>query len=77
VVVVAEPTSPLPPAQVEAIRLYMTEPRADKKKGKLIVLAGAPVRPKGKVIRTGLEGLLLEFNVRLGDRVVVGRESKI
>jgi hypothetical protein len=75
VVVIAEPTAPLSEPQVAALRAYMTEGRGGKK-GKLVVLAGAQFDPAGRVIRTGLEKLLAEFNVRLGDRVIVGTEDE-
>ncbi|VTR99422.1 ABC-type uncharacterized transporter OS=Singulisphaera acidiphila (strain ATCC BAA-1392 / DSM 18658 / VKM B-2454 / MOB10) GN=Sinac_5949 PE=4 SV=1: ABC_transp_aux [Gemmata massiliana] len=75
VVVVAEPQSPLSEAHVGALRQYMTEPRGGKK-GKLVVLAGPRFGPNDKVLRTGLEPLLAEFNVRLGERVVVGEETR-
>jgi hypothetical protein len=66
VVVVAEPQSPLSPAAVDALRQYMTA-----RKGKLIVLDGAAPGPNDKgVAKTGLEGLLAEFNVRLGDKFI-------
>jgi hypothetical protein len=75
VVIVAEPKRELDPAHVAAITKYMTEPRpgSPPKKGKLIVLAGAAFGPKKEVLRTGLEGLLMEFQVRLDPRVVVGQ----
>ena len=64
VVVVAQPQSPLGEAAVGALRKYMTE-----RKGKLIVLAGADPGPAGQPLpKTGLEGLLAELNVRLGDK---------
>lgn len=75
VVVVAEPTAPLSEAHVAALRQYMTEPRGTKK-GKLVVLAGARFGAKDRVLPTGLEGLLLEFNVRLGDRLVLSEFSR-
>ena len=74
VVIVAQPTQPLADAHVAALRKYMTEPRPGNKKGKLIVLAGAAFGPppKNEVLRTGLEGLLAEFNVRTDQRLVIG-----
>ncbi|MCI0705791.1 MAG: GldG family protein [Planctomycetia bacterium] len=68
VVVVADPTVPLPPHGVEAIRKFMTEPRPDGKKGKLIVLAGLQAGPDRKPLKTGLEPLLGTFGVQLPDR---------
>jgi hypothetical protein len=76
-VVVAGPTQTLSPATVEALRKYMTVPNAKKKKGRLVVLAGATPDPdgKGKMLVTGLEGLLAEFSVDLtGSRVLTARE---
>jgi hypothetical protein len=75
VVVVAEPVSTLAEQHVEAIRQYMTEPRGTKK-GKLIVLAGPQFEPGGEVRKTGLEGLLLEFNIRLGAQLLLGVETR-
>lgn len=77
VVVVAEPQSALPPAAVGAIRKYMTEPRKGEGKGKLIVLAGAVPGPNDKgVAPTGLEGLLAEFDVRLGDKFIYNNQAE-
>ena len=71
VVVVAEPQSPLGAGAVEAVRKYMTDARPDGRKGKLIVLAGAVAGADNRGVgKTGLEGLLAEFNVRLGDKFV-------
>jgi hypothetical protein len=70
ILVVAEPQSTLPEAAVGAIRKFMTEPRKGGGKGKLIVLAGAVPGPDDKVVKTGLEGLLAEFDVRLGNQFV-------
>ncbi|HEX4611705.1 MAG TPA: Gldg family protein [Urbifossiella sp.] len=67
VVVVADPVTPLPEAGVKALRDYMTGPR----KGKMVLLAEA--RPGGKdrkMAKTGLEGLVAEFGVKLGDQFV-------
>jgi hypothetical protein len=68
VVIVAEPQSPFSPEAVDALRRYMSNPA---KKGKLIVLAGAAPGPNDKgMVKTGLEGLLAEFNVRLGEKFI-------
>jgi hypothetical protein len=69
VVVVAGPRQPFAGPAVDALRAYATTARADGKKGKLLVLTGTVPGPGGKgVQKTGLEGLLGELNVRLGDR---------
>ena len=72
VVVIAGPQVPFSEAAVGALRKYVNTPRAaDGKKGKLVVLAGVVPGPGGKgVMKTGLEGLLGELNVRLGERFV-------
>ena len=66
VVVVAEPQATLPESAAAAIRKYMNEPRKSGAKGKLIVLAGAVPGPDDKVVKTGLEGLLAEFDHEVG-----------
>jgi hypothetical protein len=73
VLIVAGPQSTIPPPTAEAIKKYMTEPRGGKK-GKLIVLAGCPdpTRTK-KVPPTGLEPVLAEFNITLGDKFIFTR----
>jgi|GEM_PF-964337 len=67
VVVVADPSAPMPPNGVEAIRKYMTEPRPDGKKGKLVVLAGSQSVGR-KQLQIGLEPLLTTYGVTLSDR---------
>ena len=76
VVVVADPTSALPPNGVEAIRKFMTEPRPDGKKGKLVVLAGMQPGPDGKPLTLGIEPILQPFGVRLSDRFVYGEPKE-
>lgn len=63
VVVVADPTDPIPPAGVEAISKYMAEA-----KGKLVVLAGAQAGADRKPLKLGLEPLLGTFGIQLGQR---------
>jgi hypothetical protein len=62
-IVIVEPRVPFSAAAVDALRKYMTNPT---KKGKLIFLSGAVVGPDRKIVKTGLEPLLSELNVRLG-----------
>ncbi len=77
VVVVADPTSPLTPAGVQAITDFMTKPRDGNKKGKLIVLAGGSSRGADeKPLRTGLEPLLGTFGVQLSDRFMFATPSE-
>ncbi len=68
VLVVADPTAPLSPPAVEAVRKFMTDPRPDGSKGKLVLLAGAQVGPDRKMLKTGLEPVLTPFGVALSDR---------
>lgn len=71
VVIVAEPQTPLSTDSVDALRRYMNPSNPTAKKGKMIVLAGATSGPDGKgMLKTGLEPLLAEFNVRLGDKFI-------
>jgi hypothetical protein len=62
IVVVAGPQRPLLPDAVAALRRYMQE-----RKGKLMVLAGVVPGPDGKMANLGLEGLLSEYDVELGN----------
>ena len=75
-VIIADPKSTISPEGVASIRKYMTEPRADGKKGKLIVLTSPYANANGKgVADTGLEGLLAEFQVKLGKAFLFSRPS--
>lgn len=74
IVVVAGPRTTFSPPNAEAIKKFMTEPRGEKK-GKLVVLSGAPSDPTAgkKVPPTGLEGVLSEFNIGLGNSYIFTR----
>ncbi|MGL6097777.1 MAG: DUF7088 domain-containing protein, partial [Fimbriiglobus sp.] len=77
IVVVADPLRALPPAQIAAIKQFVTTPR-DGKKGKLVVLAGAHANLDGSMTGTGLEDLLAaEFKVRLRPEFVYGEPGQI
>lgn len=66
VIVIADPTLTLSKELAEALMKFMNEPRADGKKGKLIVLSAPHATPKGDTVQpTGLEELLKAFNVEL------------
>src|SRR5262245_32032100 len=68
VVVVARPTRTMPPAGVDSLRTWM---RA--KKGKLMVLLDPVIREQGDsrvMVPTGLEGLLAEYSVKVGNDLV-------
>lgn len=77
VIVVAAPRTVIGAPAAEALKKYMAEPRPGGKKGKMIVMAGAPLPQESrKVTPTGLEPLLKEFNVTLGDKYVFGMEGR-
>lgn len=70
VLVVAEPQTPLADSVVTAVRRYMAG-TGDGKKGRLVVLAGATPGLDGRgMTKTGLEPLLMEFNVDLTNKFV-------
>ncbi len=71
IVVVARPQEKLPDNAVKALRDYLQGTnRKDNKKGKLIVLFDVNLR-RGELVLTGLESLMAEYNVKLGnDRVM-------
>src|SRR5262249_26791666 len=66
VVVVARPTEVFAPKALDALPQYI-KPIGTSKKGKLIVLLSTEVRGT-KMLQTGLEGLLREFNVEVSDK---------
>jgi hypothetical protein len=72
VVVVAGPHRTLPDFAVKALREYMTkDPGEGKSKGKLITLLDVVIADKTKMERTGLEEMLGEFGVQVGDNRVM------
>ncbi len=73
VLVVVDPREPFTQAEIAAIRTYMTKPRSNGKKGKLIVAAG-PVskRDKTGVQDIGLDPLLAEFGVTSDNKYLMG-----
>jgi gliding motility-associatede transport system auxiliary component len=77
VVVVADPRTGLPDNAVKALSKYMN-PTGTQRKGKLIVLADvAPGQDRSKMLQTGLEGLLSQFNVRLGNERLLANTNEI
>jgi hypothetical protein len=69
IVVVARPREEMPAKFVSALRDYLKgTKRKDNKKGKLMVLFDVVQRGgKGPMARTGLEALVAEYGVRVGD----------
>jgi ABC-type uncharacterized transport system len=71
VVCIADPTAKLSDNAIRALQRYMTTPRANGTKGKLLVIAGAhsdPVQPRN-LLKLGIEPLLADFGVAPQDRV--------
>lgn len=69
VVVVVRPQTPIPDHAVKALRAYLKgEDRPNK--GKMMVFLDV-VLNKDKIVQTGLEGLLAEYNVKVRDDHVV------
>jgi hypothetical protein len=69
VVIVARPMQPLAETALKALRDFLSLEHEGGQKGKLIVLLEAPP-PGGKLVHTGLEELVAEFGVHVGnDRV--------
>lgn len=67
VVVVADPDAPLTDDGVKALRDYMTGPR----KGRMVLLTEPRAAGKDrKMAKTGLEGLMAELGVKLGDQFI-------
>jgi hypothetical protein len=73
IVVVARPREEMPAKFVTALRDYLKGTnRKDNKKGKLMVLFDVVQRGgKGPLVRTGLEALVAEYGVRIGDNRVI------
>jgi hypothetical protein len=71
VVVVVRPTLPFPENALTALRTYLNPTAADTKRGKLAVAFGVAVSPDGEMVKTGLERLLADFGVQVGnDRIL-------
>ena len=68
-VVVAGPRIALPDYALKALRDYMNPPaeKSGKKKGKLVVMLDAVINPGKDLVKTGVESLLAEFDVKIGD----------
>jgi hypothetical protein len=71
VVVIARPSQPFARNQVQALRNYLTPPDPKKKKGKLLALFDVVLSPEGTMGQTGLEPLMAEFNVQVGNERIL------
>lgn len=63
-IIIVRPTSEFTPTALRALREYMDGTKGTK--GKLLVLSSVVLR-EGAMVRTGLESLLENYGVRLGD----------
>jgi hypothetical protein len=72
--VIAGPRTPLPEFALKAVREYMNPTGADaaKKKGKLVVLLDVTLDSAKNLVQTGLEPLLAEFKVQVGNSRILG-----
>jgi hypothetical protein len=71
VLVIAGPRGPLERETLEAIRVYMNPRESSKKKGKLMVLLGVETTPEKQMVQTGLENLLQEYSVKVGNERIM------
>jgi ABC-type uncharacterized transport system len=74
-VVMAGPRSPLPDFAMQALRNYMSPSDPNKKKGKMMVLLGLVPAPDGGMAQTGVESLLAEFKVQVGNERILSWPS--
>jgi hypothetical protein len=78
VVVMVRPGSvagPVPEAGVRALRDFLSG-AGGRKKGKLMVLLDVLVQPNGSMVRTGLEELLEEYSVKVGNNRVLVADGR-
>jgi ABC-type uncharacterized transport system len=71
VVVLVGPRMQLADEALEALRAYLRKTHGDNKKGKLIVMLDVVKRNDGSMVQTGLEPLLREFGVNVGNNHVL------
>lgn len=76
--VVADPTQPLSDPAAAAVRNFVTGgQKGDGKKGKMVLLAGTHAGLDGRMVATGLEGLLAGWNVQLGTGFLYHAPSRV
>lgn len=77
VLVIVRPTLRFEDAAIKSIRDYMNRPVKDKqKKGTLAVLLDVVTTPDGKMAETGLDNLLTEFGVQVGNDHVLSLRTR-
>jgi hypothetical protein len=74
-VVVVAPQVPFSPEAADALRKYLKPTDPAKKPGRLMLLSGVVVHD-GVMTATGLESLLADYNVRLGDGRIMMFKTK-
>ena len=75
IVVIARPSLPFAPAAIDALRRYMKPSDDTKKRGKLFVLFDVVLSAENKMVRTGLEDFMKEFNVEVDNQRVLSLAS--
>jgi hypothetical protein len=73
VVIVARPTRPFSAEAVKALHDYMSG--AGGKKGRLVVLLDVVIE-NGRMVQTGLEPLLAEYNVKVGNGRIISLRNE-
>jgi hypothetical protein len=76
VVVIAGPKQRFAEQALKALREYMEPAGTDQPKGKLFALLGVVADPQGKMLHTGVEDLLADFNVKLGENRLLIAERR-
>ncbi|MGL6076488.1 MAG: Gldg family protein [Fimbriiglobus sp.] len=72
ILLIADPTMPYTPAEAESIRNYLKNPGPKGRVGKLLLFAGANPSPDKQVmVNIGLDGVLGEYGIVLGDRFLL------
>lgn len=71
VLVIVEPRQPFSDATLKAIKEYLEPVNPAKKKGKLIAFLDVDLGDDKRMVHTGLEKLLEDYNVQVGDNVLL------
>jgi hypothetical protein len=71
VVIIVRPTLALPENALTALRNYLSSSGTESKRGKLVVAFGVVTTSDGEMVKTGLERILADFGVQVGnDRIL-------
>jgi hypothetical protein len=77
VVVIAGPQSAFTEDALKALHQYMNPDDPARPKGKLLALMGVAVGPDGSMVHTGVEGLLAEYGVQLGNERILATDTEV